>query len=297
MRKGSKNDLRNGAVALAFLAPNLAGFLAFMLIPIVAGVVMSLFSWDGVNIPRFIGIRNFVRLAGDSGFFKSLGVTFVYTVLTVPATVVISLLFAMLLTRKIRLVPLFRAIMFFPYVASIVAVSIVWQFLYSPDMGPINQLLMTFGSANPPRWTSSKDTAIIAVAIMNIWRLAGYYMVLFVAGIQTIPSTLYDSGQIDGASSLQRFWHITRPMLGPTTFFVIIISIINSFQCFTPIYVMTGGGPGYATQVLVFRIYEESFVNSAFGYASAQATVLFAIVLIFTALQFRWREKSVFYMA
>jgi multiple sugar transport system permease protein len=297
VRRVSKREIRNTLSALAFLAPNLAGFLAFMLIPIVSGIVLSFFRWDGANPPVFIGIKNFIRLLHDSGFLHSLGVTFIYTALTVPATIVLSLFFAVLLTRDIRGTTLFRAVIFFPYVASIVAVSIVWQFLYSPETGPINQTLMWLGFENPPRWTASKDTAIIAVAIMNIWRSVGYYMVLFIAGLQAIPTSLYDAGQIDGANAVQRFWHITRPMLSPTTFFVLIISIINSFQAFTSIYVMTGGGPGEATQVLVFRIYEEAFVNTNFGYASAQATVLFLIVLLFTVFQFRSRERHVVYIA
>jgi multiple sugar transport system permease protein len=286
-----RKDARNGLVALAFLVPNLAGFLAFMLIPIVSGIALSLFKWDGANTPVFIGVRNFARL------LKSLVTTFAYTGLTVPATVLLSLLFAVLLTRDVRGTTVFRSVIFFPYVASIVAVSIVWQFLYSPEAGPINQTLMWLGVADPPRWTSSKDTAIVAVSIMNVWRSAGYYMVLFIAGIQAIPTSLYDAGELDGANSAQRFWHITRPMLSPTTFFVLIISMINSFQAFTSIYVMTGGGPGEATQVLVFRIYEEAFVNTNFGYASAQATILFAIVLIFTIFQFGSRERNVVYMA
>lgn len=149
---------------------------------------------------------------------------------------------------------------------------------------------------DPPRWTSSKDTALIAVAIMNIWRGVGYYMVLFIAGIVGIPMHLYEAAAIDGANSWRKFWNITLPMLSPTTFFVVIISIINSFQSFTPIYVMTGGGPGTATQVLVFRIYEEAFVLSGFGYASAMALVLFLIVLAFTIFQFRWQEKNVAYL-
>jgi ABC-type sugar transport system permease subunit len=296
-RRELKREARNGLVALAFLAPNLLGFLAFMLVPIVSGLALSFFRWDGANPPSFAGLRNFARLARDSGFLGSLRTTFVYTGLTVPATVVLSLLFAVLLTRAIRGAPLFRAVIFFPYVASIVAVSIVWQFLYSPEAGPINQALMRLGVSEPPRWTSSKDTAIVAVAIMNVWRSVGYYMVLFIAGIQTIPPTLYETGKLDGVNSAQSFWHITRPMLSPTTFFVVVMSVINSFQAFTSIYVMTGGGPGEATQVLVFRIYEEAFVNSNFGYASAQATVLFGIVLVFTLFQFGSRERSVVYMA
>jgi len=296
-RRAFRKDARNGLVALAFLAPNLAGFLAFMLIPIVSGIVLAFFRWDGANPATFVGLRNFARLLRDSGFHKSLVTTFAYTGLTVPATVLLSLFFAVLLTRDIRGTTIFRSVVFFPYVASIVAVSIVWQFLFSPEAGPINQVLLRLGIENPPRWTSSKDTAILAVSIMNVWRSTGYYMVLFIAGIQAIPTSLYDAGQLDGANSVQRFWHITRPMLSPTTFFVLIISIINSFQAFTSIYVMTGGGPGEATQVLVFRIYEEAFVNSNFGYASAQATILFAIVLVFTVFQFGSRERNVVYMA
>jgi multiple sugar transport system permease protein len=131
---------------------------------------------------------------------------------------------------------------------------------------------------------------------MNIWRTVGYYMVLYIAGIVSIPTVFYEAAAVDGASVWQKFWRITLPMLSPTTFFIVIISIINSFQSFTPIYVMTGGGPGTATQVLVFRIYEEAFVLSNFGYASAMAVVLFLIVLLFTVFQFRWQEKQVVYL-
>lgn len=288
---------RNNLLALGFLAPNLALFLVFMLIPIGAGVVMGFFKWDGYNPAEFIGFKNFLRLFSDRGFHSSLGITFYYTLLTVPVTMVLSLFFAMLLTREIRAKAVFRALVFFPYIASIVAVSIVWQFLYNADAGPINAFLRSLGIENPPRWTSSKDTALIAVAIMNVWRTVGYYMVIFVAGLLTIPPALYEAAHIDGASLGQRFWRVTLPMLSPTTFFVLVIAIINSFQAFTPIYVMTGGGPGTATQVLVFRIYEEAFVNSVFGYASAQAVVLFLIVLAFTIFQFRWQEKNVSYLA
>lgn len=261
------------------------------------GVFISFFKWDGYNPAEFIGIKNFGKLFTDSGFLNSLRTTLYYTILTVPLTIVIALAFAMMLTRGTKGNSVFRALMFFPYIASIVAVSIVWQFLYNAEAGPINSFLRALGIEDPPRWTSSKDTALIAVAIMNIWRSAGYYMVIFIAGIVSISPALYEAARIDGAGAWQRFRHVTLPMLSPTTFFVIVITIINSFQAFTPIYIMTGGGPGYATQVLVFRIYEEAFVNSAFGYASAQAVILFLIVLVFTIFQFRSREKNVNYMA
>lgn len=289
-------DNRNRLLALGFLTPNLLGFLAFTMIPIGVGIGMSFFKWDGANDPAFIGLANFARMFTDSKFQNALQVTFLYTALTVPVTIVLSLLVASLLTANIRFTTLYRSIFFFPYIASIVAVAIVWQFLYHAEMGPINEFLRSIGIADPPRWTSSKDTALIAVAIMNTWRSVGYYMVLYIAGIVGIPSVYYEAAAVDGANVWQKFRHITLPMLSPTTFFIVIISIINSFQSFTPIYVMTGGGPGTATQVLVYRIYEEAFVLSNFGYASAMAFVLFLIVLLFTIFQFRWQEKQVVYL-
>jgi len=289
-------DNRNRLTALGFLAPNLLGFLVFTLIPIGIGIGMGFFRWDGANTPVFIGLRNFARLLTDTKFGNSMRVTLLYTLLTVPITIVLSLFIASLLTAKIRLTSAFRSMFFFPYIASIVAVAIVWQFLYHAELGPINEFLRSIGIVEPPRWTSSKDTAIYAVAIMSIWRSVGYYMVLFIAGLVGIPPSLYEAGAIDGANSWQKFWYITLPMLSPTTFFVVIISIINSFQAFTPIYIMTGGGPGTATQVLVFRIYEEAFVLSGFGYASAMAMALLLMVLVFTVFQFRWQEKNVAYM-
>jgi multiple sugar transport system permease protein len=296
-RRRLRRDGRNRLIALAFLAPNLIGFLVFTMIPIGIGIGMSFFKWDGANPPVFIGLKNFARMFADEKFGNALRVTFLYTGLTVPVTIVLSLGVAKLLTARITLTSVFRSVFFFPYIASIVAVAIVWQFLYHADLGPINQTLRAIGIADPPRWTSSKDTAIYAVAIMNIWRSIGYYMVLFIAGLLGVPVVLYEAGAIDGTNGWQRFWHITLPMLSPTTFFVVIISIINSFQSFTPIYVMTGGGPGTATQVIVFRIYEEAFVLSGFGYASAMALVLFLMVLAFTIFQFRWQEKNVAYMS
>jgi multiple sugar transport system permease protein len=266
------------------------------MIPIGVGIGMSFFKWDGANEPVFIGLANFARMFTDSKFQNSLQVTFLYTALTVPVTIVLSLLVASLLTANIRFTTLYRSIFFFPYIASIVAVAIVWQFLYHAEMGPINEFLRSIGIADPPRWTSSKDTALVAVAIMNTWRSVGYYMVLYIAGIVGIPAVYYEAAAVDGANVWQKFRHITLPMLSPTTFFIVIISIINSFQSFTPIYVMTGGGPGTATQVLVYRIYEEAFVLSNFGYASAMAFVLFLIVLLFTIFQFRWQEKQVVYL-
>ncbi len=294
-RRLSRNN-RNRLVALAFLTPNLLGFLVFTMVPIGIGIGMSLFKWDGANDPVFIGLNNFMRMFKDSEFQNALLVTFLYTALTVPVTIVLSLLVASLLTANIKFSTFYRSIFFFPYIASIVAVAIVWQFLYHADMGPINEFLRSMGIAEPPRWTSSKDTALVAVAIMNIWRSVGYYMVLYIAGIVGIPTVFYEAAAVDGANVWQKFRHITLPLLSPTTFFIVIISIINSFQSFTPIYVMTGGGPGTATEVLVFRIYEEAFVSSNFGYASAMAVVLFVIVLLFTIFQFRWQEKQVVYL-
>jgi len=289
-------NTRNSLTALAFLAPNLVGFIVFMFIPIFVGLGMSFFQWDGIGNPVFIGMQNFVNLTQDSRFINSVWVTLHYMLITVPPTIVLSVFLAVLLTTNIKMTSFFRSVFFVPFIASVVAISIVWQFLYSPDRGPINMFLLSMGFSNPPRWLASSDSAIYAVAIMNIWRLVGYYMVLFIAGIRGISYTYYEAATIDGANSWQRFWHITRPLLRPTTFFVVIISVINSFQVFTPIFIMTGGGPGRATQVMVHRIYEEAFISSRFGSASAMAFVLFLAVLIFTLIQFKTQERSITYM-
>ena len=230
--------------ALAFLLPNLIGFLLFTLIPVMTAFVLSFMEWDSANPAKFVGLKNFIALFRTRSFRVALWNTIYYTVGVVPLTIVVSLALAVLFSKPIRGIAFFRAAHYFPYLASIVAVAGVWQFLYNADAGPINMFLKSIGVANPPRWTASTTWAMPAVIIMNVWRSCGYYMIMFVSGIQAIPSHLYEAAMLDGAGGFQRFRYVTLPMLSPTMFFVSIICIINSFKVFGAIYVMTQGGPG-----------------------------------------------------
>ena len=282
--------------ALAFLLPNLIGFLLFTLIPVMTAFVLSFMEWDSANPAKFVGLKNFMALFRTRSFRVALWNTIYYTVGVVPLTIVVSLALAVLFSKPIRGIAFFRAAHYFPYLASIVAVAGVWQFLYNADAGPINMFLKSIGLANPPRWTASTTWAMPAVIIMNVWRSCGYYMIMFVSGIQAIPSHLYEAAMLDGAGGLQRFRYVTLPMLSPTMFFVSIICIINSFKVFGAIYVMTQGGPGGSTSVLVYEIYTQAFSNFKFGFASAEALVLFLLIFIVTLIQYRGQEKWVNYM-
>jgi multiple sugar transport system permease protein len=200
------------------------------------------------------------------------------------------------LNRGLRGRNAFRAIYFFPYVASLVAVAVVWNMMFHPSMGPVNNLLRSLGVENPPAWSASTKWAMPTVIGASIWRNAGYYMVIYLAALQGIPRELYEAARIDGASAWQSFRKITVPLLTPATFFVTIMLTIQGFKVFDLVYVMTGGGPGRATNVLVFTIWDRAFIYSQYGYSSAIAMVLLAIVLVITVLQFRMEKKWVSYL-
>jgi multiple sugar transport system permease protein len=287
---------RNRICAYAFLLPNFIGFVVFTFLPVIFVLVLSVTDWNGSKSMTFVGLKNFIRLFGDSDFKISFLNTVIYTFGSVPVIIVLSMGLAIVLNKGIKGAKLFRAFHFFPYISSIVAVAVVWQFMYNADLGPINQFLKAIGIINPPKWISSSQWALPAVMIMTIWRSVGYYMIIFLAGLQTVPSSLYEAAIIDGANNWKKFWHITIPLLHPTTFFVSIMCIINSFRVFTQIYIMTQGGPGRATSVLVYRIYVETFENYRFGYAAAISLVLFICVFIVTLIQYRFQKKLVDYL-
>jgi multiple sugar transport system permease protein len=209
----------------------------------------------------------------------------------VPLTMACSLGLAILLNRKLPGVRFFRMAAFFPYITSLVAVAVVWNMLFSPTMGPINQLLHAIGISDPPGWTTSTTWAMPAVIITGVWRDMGYYMVLFLAGLQAIPTDYYEAAQVDGASRWQQFRHVTLPGLRPVTAFVLIMLTISSFKVFDLVFIMTEGGPGRATLVLSQLIYREGIIEGRFGFSSVIALVLFVLVLSVTVLQFRVQER------
>jgi multiple sugar transport system permease protein len=253
-------------------------------------------NWDGANKISWAGLDNFAQLFRDTTFRIALGNTIIYAAVTVPLTMVVALGLALLLNLPIRGRNLFRTTFFFPYVASLVAVAVVWNMIFNPAAGPVNQLLMSLGVQNPPRWTASVDWAMPTVILASVWKGMGYYMLIYLAGLQSIPTSLYEAASVDGASAWQKFRYITLPMLTPATFFVSIMCTIAAFKVFDLILVMTDGGPGRATNVLVIQIYNTAFKEFRFGYSSAIAMVLFAIVLIVTLIQFRGEKRWVNYM-
>lgn len=293
-KKKISRKTRNTLVAYSFIAPNLIGFMVFTLGPIIFAFALAFMSWDGNNPIEFVGIRNFIDLLDDSRFKASFFNTIVYSVTTVPLTLSAALGLAMLLNQKIKGRNIFRTIGFFPYVASLVAVAAVWNMIFSPGAGVVNVLLSNLGVAKQalPKWAADADWAMFTVVLFSVWKSMGYYMVIYLAGLQGIPGDLYEAGNIDGANSLQKFWYITLPQLRPTTFFIVVMLTINCFKVYDLIYMITQGGPGTSTLVLVYHIYQTAFVTKTdYGYASAISMVLFAMVLIVTLVQFRNEQK------
>ncbi len=278
-----------------FILPSLVIFITFMIIPIFMGLYISLTDYDGFKTMNFVGLQNYTAMFRDSYFLVSFKNNIVYTLFTVPGTLILSLLLAVAVNKGIKGSSVFKTVFFFPYITSMVAVGIIWTLLFNPTVGPINNFLKSIGIANPPGWLLSTKSALPAVMIVTVWKWAGYYMIIFLAGLQGIPKQLYEASEVDGASGLTKFFHITLPLLSPTTFLILILLIINSFQVFDLINIMTEGGPGRATNVLVYRIYQEGFKYMHFGYASAEAYFLFAIILIITGIQFRGQKKWVVY--
>ena len=283
---------RQQKTAVLFLLPNLAGFLIFILYPVFRAFVISLSNWDGFATFDFIGIKNYISLFADESFIISLKNTMWYTIVTVPLSIIFGILMALLMNIKIPGIKIFRTVYFLPQVTSMIAIGLVWSMVLA-NYGPVNQALMAFGMQEPPKWISSSAWALISVEIVTIWRSMGYNAIILLAGLQGINIELYEAAKLDGADSWQRFCYITLPMLSPTIFFCLVTQMISSFKVFDVIMAMTQGGPGRATNVLAYYIYNKSFVDYRFGYASSAAFVLFFIILIMTLIQFIGQKKWV----
>lgn len=295
-RQARKRARKNALVAFSFIAPNFIGFLCLTLLPVLFSFILAFMKWDSANPLEFVGFDNFLKMPKDSTFRISLANTLWYALGTVPLTLVCALSLALVLNRNLLGKVFFRSVFFFPYVASLVAVTVVWNMLFHPDMGPVNSLLHAIGVTNPPRWAADIHWAMPTVIGLSVWKGMGYYMVVYLATLQGIPRELTEAATIDGANGWQLFRRITLPMLTPTTFFVVMMLVISSFKVFDQIYIMTQGGPGRATNVLVYHIYNTAFIKFEFGYASAISTVLFVIVVLITIIQFRMEKKYVSYL-
>jgi multiple sugar transport system permease protein len=290
--------LRGQALAgWALIGPALIHLGVFALWPIGFVVYMSLFKWPLLGDERqFTGLSNFRILLGDSAFFHALGNSALYTLLTVPVTLLLALALAVLLSQPLRLQGLLRTLYFLPVVTSSVAVAMVFSWVYHPEFGLLNYGLSLLG-VKGPNWLGDPRTALCALAIMSVWKGLGYSMVIYLAGLSAIPQELYEACALEGAGAWHRFWHVTVPLLKPTTVFLAVTGVIGSFQVFTAVYTMTKGGPLRSTDVVVYHIFRSAFERFHLGYASAQALVLFAVILAVTLLQVRLLRKEVAQLA
>ncbi len=291
MKKSWKSNL----TGYAFVAPNILGFLSFTIFPIVFSLIISFTDWDytqGIESINFIGISNYLEIWQDEWFTDSLRNTLVFAFTVTPLTIAVALIIAVLIDRFAFVKKPMRLMMFLPYVSNVVAISIVWVMMYTP-FGPFTQMVKALGIENPPAWLGDYDWALPAVILMTIWAGIGYAVMIYTAAIQGLSNELYEAAEIDGTSELQKFIHITIPLLSPTTFFLLITSLVASFQVFGQILVMTRGGPGTSTHVLSYYIYTSAFSFYKMGYASAISWVLFLILIIITLIQWRGQKKWV----
>ena len=294
-RNHLRRKRKQALVAYSFIAPNFIGFAIFTLGPIILAFIIAFTDWDGNNAMTFVGLQNFRTIFTDDRFMSSLKNTLVYSVFTVPITLVIALGLAILLNQKIVGRNFFRTVTFFPYVASLVAVAAVWNMLFTPAKGGIvNQLLMNVLHMAPSKWAAAPKTVMMTIIMFSVWKNMGYYMIIYLAGLQGINEDLYEAAALDGANAVQRFLYVTIPQLRPTTFFVTIILTINCFKVYDIVYMLAGGSNGIINKsaiVLVYYIYEEAFRNWKLGQASASAIILFLIVLAITLVQFRGEKN------
>ncbi len=290
----AQRERKRALVAYSFIAPNFIGFAVFTMIPIICAFALGFLHWDGNNAIQFAGLDNFKQLLGDTIFKASLKNTIIYCIGTVPLTMIASLGLAIILNQKIKFRGFFRTVAFFPYVASLVAITAVWAMIFHPSKGPVNAVLYyVFHVKELPNWFGG-NLILVTLILFSVWKYMGYYMVIYLAGLQGISAELYEAAGLDGASTWQKFLYVTWPQLRSTTFFVTVMLTINCFKVYDIAIMLAGGGDGRlgtSSTVLVYYIYQKAFIEWDLGYSSAIAMVLFAMVLIITLIQFNGQKK------
>lgn len=275
------------------LAPSLIGVGLFLLLPVALVILLSFTQFNLISSPTWIGLENYRYIFSWPRFGNSLWVTIVFTALSIPISIGLGLLLAVAINRRLPGTTWLRVLFVLPWVCAPLALGVVWRWLFDPSNGAINALL-----GQRIEWLSSPDLALPSVVFVQVWSTVGYISLFFLAGLQAIPTSVYEAAKLDGAGSVRTLWSITLPLLRPTTFFVTVTSVISSFQVFDSIYALTGGGPGFRTDVITARIYDEAFVALRLGRASAMAVVLFAILVGITfAQQYYFRRRLTYDMS
>ncbi|MCV9885401.1 carbohydrate ABC transporter permease [Metabacillus halosaccharovorans] len=296
-RKKASGEKTESLAGFLFVSPMLIGVSVLVLLPIFATFILSFSDWkfiQSIDQLKWVGFNNFKELLGDKVFLKSLLNNGIF-LFTVPICMAFSLLLAVVIDKSVYMKSYFKVAFFMPYISSVVAIAVVWQVLFHPSSGPINQTLMSLGIENPPLWIADPNFALISVMLIQVWISVGFNLIIYIAGLQSIPQELYEAAEMDGASSWVKFRHITFPMVSPTSFFLLITGIISTFKVFDLIAVLTKGGPLHSTSMLVWHLYDTAFVNLDIGYSSAMAVILFFIVFLITIFQWIGQKKWVNY--
>jgi multiple sugar transport system permease protein len=275
--------------------PVVIGTVIFNIYPLIHSLILSFTDWDLISAPRFIGLKNYVNMFTKDEFFPMISKnTVIFSLGSVPLGMIAGLILALLVNRDLKGITIFRACYYIPVIASSVAVGMIWKWVYNSEFGLLNSVLKVFGIQGKA-WLWDPSTAMLSVIIVSVWKNMGYNMVLFLSGLQNIPEELYEAAEIDGCVKFKKFLYITLPLLSPITFLVLITSIIGSFQVFDLIYIMTGGGPGYSTQVYLYYIWETGFRMFRMGYGSTLAMTLFLFIGILTLVQWYISKYWVYY--
>ena len=289
-----RKPARKLLAAAPFILPSLAGVVLFLLLPVVVVLLLSFVKWNFLQPPSWAGFSNFVTMTRDDHVFHALLISAYYVLWNIPIQTVVALGLAVLLNRRLPGMGVYRALFVLPYMSTPVAMAVVWGWLFNGQNGMINHLLSLVGITGP-NWLGDQATALPVVAMIATWQYVGYNMLFFLAGLQTIPSQLYEAAGIDGASSWGQFRRITLPLLNSTMLFVLVTDVIGSFQVFDQVYVLTQGGPGSATNVINYQIYTTAFQNFDVGSASAMSLLLFGVILLVTFIQFRFFRNRTTY--
>ncbi|MFC5530705.1 carbohydrate ABC transporter permease [Cohnella yongneupensis] len=293
-RRPMKMSTREALNGYLFFSPGLIGFLVFMAFPISYSLYLSFTSYNMFSSPRWIGLLNYrIIFTQDPLFFKSLYNTLYYVVISVPLNTIVGILIAVLMNQKIKGMRLFRTIFFLPSVVSGVAVALLWQWILDGNFGLLNTFLSHFGIIGPG-WLTDEHWSKLSLILMNLWAVGGS-MIVYLAGLQGVPRSLYEAATVDGAGRIRQFWTITIPMLSPTIFFNVIMGILGGFQVFLQAYIMTGGGPNNSTLFYAFHLYNKAFKDLQMGYASALAWVLLLISMALTLVVFVTSKRWVYY--
>lgn len=277
-----------------FLVPNIFGVLIFTAIPVVVSFLLSFFSWELIRPPVFVGFQNFKNLLNDDNFIQVVKNTIYYVGVYVPVNIILAIIIAVWICSVTKGTTIFRTAFFLPVLVPTVAAAFLWKYLLHPEIGVVNMALNLIGITGPS-WLGNTKTAMLGIIMMSGWKQVGYNMVIFIAGIKSIPAQLFEAAKIDGANSWQRFWKITLPMISPALFFGIVMTVITSFQVFDQAYIMTLGGPANATNTIVMYIYQNGFQYFKMGYAASMAWLLFVVIFIMTMMQMKVQNKWVNY--